>query len=166
MAAVQTPYTRRAGNRRGEVDRASLRRAVGRTLRRLDATAVKSILIERMRGSAAARKAVCEVAKYIATSEIEQALGSLAEHDSSREVRRAALDAIAFQRKLANVRTLFAVFPSATSDRQWSLLIAILDAGTHSEDELWLGRILVDSIPPAYERRADATLERRRQKEK
>ncbi|MDA9476857.1 hypothetical protein XI03_20645 [Bradyrhizobium sp. CCBAU 65884] len=124
-----------------------------------------------MRGSAAERKAACEVAKDIATSEIEQALGSLAEHDSSREVRRAALDAIAFQRKLANVRTLFAAFPSATSDRQWSLLTAILDAVdpylyTHSEDKLWLGRILLDGMPPAQERHANATLERRRQKEK
>jgi hypothetical protein len=153
------------------IDRASLRRAAGRTLRRLDAAAVKSILIERMRGSAAERKAVCEVAKYIATSEIEQALGSLAEHDSSREVRHAAFEAIAFQRELANVRALFMAFPSATSDRRWSLLIAILDAVdpylyTDSEDELWLGRILVNGIPAAYERHANATLERRRQKEK
>jgi hypothetical protein len=132
---------------------------------------VKSILIERMRGSVAERKAVCEIAKYVATSEIEQALGSLAEHDSSREVRHAAFDAIAFQRELANVRALFTAFPSATSDRRWSLLIAILDAVdpylyTDSEDELWLGKILVDGIPAVYERHANATLERRRQKEK
>lgn len=153
------------------IDRASLRRAVGRTLRRLDTAAVKSILIERMRGSVAERKAVCEVAKYIATSEIEQALGSLAEHDSSREVRHAAFEAIAFQLKLANVRALFAAFPSATLDRRWSLLIAILEAVdpylyTDSEDELWLGRILVDGIPAVYERHANTVLERRRQKEK
>jgi hypothetical protein len=153
------------------IDRVSLRRAAGRTLRRLDTAAVKSILIERMRGSAAERKAVCEIAKYVATSAIEQALGSLAEHDSSREVRHAAFEAIAFQRELANVRALFMAFPSATSDRRWSLLIAILDAidpylYTDSEDELWLGKILVDGIPAVYERHANATLERRRQKEK
>jgi hypothetical protein len=51
------------------------------------------------------------------------------------------------------------------------LLIAILDAVdpylyTDSEDELWLGKILVDGIPAVYERHANATLERRRQKEK
>lgn len=79
-------------------------------------------------------------------------------------LRRAAFEAIDFHRKLANVRALFAAFPSATSDRRWSLLIAILDAVdpylyTDSEDELWLGRILVDGIPAVYERHANATLE-------
>lgn len=153
------------------IDRASLRRAAGRTLRRLDAAAVTDILIARMRGSASARKVVCEIARYISTSEISEALDSLAEHDSSREVRHAAFDALGFQRKLANIRALFASFPSATPERRWSLLVAILDAAdpylyTDSEDELWLGKILVDGVPVAYERHANATLERRRQKEK
>lgn len=153
------------------VDRASLRRAAGRTLRRLDPEIVARVLVERMHGSASERKAICELARYITITEITQALGSLAEHDSSREVRYAAFDALSFQRQLANVRTLLAAFPSATPERRWSLLIAILDAAdpylyTDSEDELWLGRILVDSVPSAYERHANSALERRRQKEK
>jgi hypothetical protein len=121
--------------------------------------------------SASERKAICELAKYITTPAITDTLGSLAEHDSSREVRYAAFDALSFQRQLTSIRTLMAAFPSATPERQWSLLAAILDAAdpylyTDSEDELWLGRILVGGVPAAYERHANAVLERRRQKEK
>lgn len=153
------------------IDRASLRRAVGRTLRRLDAEKVTGILVERMHGSASERKASSELARYITTTEITQALDSLGAHDDAREVRHAALEALGFQRKLASIRALFAAFPAATSERRWSLLVAILDAAdpylyTDSEDEFWLGRILVDGVPAVYERHANATLERRRQKEK
>ncbi|MFQ3458367.1 hypothetical protein PMN64_34325, partial [Bradyrhizobium sp. UFLA01-814] len=153
------------------IDRASLRRAVGRTLRRLNAEKVGDIVVERMHGSAPERKAICELARYVSTPELMKTLGSLAEHDSSREVRHAAFEALRFQGQLANIRTLFAAFPSATYERRWSLLVAILDAAdpylyTDSEDEFWLGNILVDGIPAIYERHANKTLERRRQSEK
>jgi hypothetical protein len=151
------------------IERQSLRRAVGRGLRRLDPEIVSRLLIERMTGSASERKTATELAGWIPFPSITEALSHLAAHDSVTEVRYAALAALDLHRRENNIRALFAAFPSATPARRWSLLVTILEVAdpyllTDAEDPLWLGRILSDDVPAVFEHYANSVLSQRKQK--
>lgn len=68
-----------------------------------------------------------------------------------------------------SIRELLATFPSVVPERRWSLLVAILEVAdpyllTDREDPLWLGRILSDDLPGAFEHYADSVLSQRKQK--
>ena len=152
------------------IERKSFRCAVGRALRRLDAESVSRLVIGRMSGLVSKREVAAEIAGWLPTSEISNALGSLADHDSSNEVRLAALSALDRHRREASVHALLADFPTGNPERQWSLLVAILEAGdphllTDCEDPLWLGNILSDHIPAAFWHHANSVLCQRRQQE-
>jgi hypothetical protein len=150
-------------------ERKSLRRAAGRALRRLDSEVVSHLLVERMTGSASERKAAAELAGWLSTAAITEALGRLADHDSAMEVRHAALAALDLHRRDANIRELLAAFPSAVPARQWSLLVAILEVAdpyllTDREDPLWLGRVLSNDVPAVFAHYANSALSQRIQK--
>ena len=152
------------------IERKSFRPAVGRALRRLDSDVVSRLLVERMNGLLSERKAAAELACWLPTSLISDAVGKLADHDSANEVRHAALAALECHRRQTNVAALLAAFPMATPDRRWSLLIAILEAGdpyllTNREDSLWLGNILTDDLPAVYEYHTNAMLLQKKKKE-
>ena len=152
------------------VERKSLRRAAGRALRRLDPEGVSRLIIERTSGSASERKAVAELSGWLLIPAVADALGHLADHDSTMKVRHAALAALDHHRREISVHALFAAFPTATPERQWSLLVAILEAAdpyllTDREDPLWLGRILSDDVPAAFKHHAKSVLRQRKQKE-
>ena len=143
------------------IERKSFRRFVGRALRRLDSGIVSHLVVERMSGLVSQRKTAVELAGWLPTSEISEALGRLADYDSASEVRHAALVALECHRREASVGALLAAFPMATPERRWSLLLAILEAGdphllTDREDPLWLGNILTDDVPTVYEHHANS----------
>ncbi|MBI4133017.1 hypothetical protein HY478_00225 [Candidatus Uhrbacteria bacterium] len=152
------------------IDRDSLRRAVGRELRRLDPTIVALLVSGRLSGSSFERKAIAEVAGWLPMPAIAEALGHLADNDSAREARYSALAALDRHRREESTRALLAAFPLAGSERRWSLLIAILELAdpyllTDREDPLWLGQILTDNVPAAFAEHAESVLRQRKQKE-
>ena len=152
------------------VERKSLRRAAGRALRRLDPEGVSRLIIERTSGSASERKAVAELSGWLPIPAVADALGYLADHDSTMEVTHAALAALEHHRRETSVRALLAAFPTATPEQQWSLLVAILEAAdpyllTDREDPLWLDRILSDNVPAAFKHHTESVLRQRKQKE-
>ena len=150
------------------IERESFRGAVGRALRRLDSESVSSLVIEKMNGLVSERKVVAEIAGWLPTSVISHALRKLADHDSAIEVRIAALSALGRHRQDAIVRALLAAFPTGTTERRWSLLVAILGAGdphllTDCEDPLWLGNMLSDNVPAVFAHHANSVLRQRKQ---
>ena len=150
------------------IERESFRGAAGRALRRLDSGNVSSLVIERMSGLVSERKVAAELAGWLPTSAISHALGRLADHESTIEVRIAALSALERHRREAIVRALLAAFPTGSPERRWSLLVAILEAGdphllTDCKDPLWLGNILSDDVPAAFAHHANSVLRQRKQ---
>jgi len=116
------------------------------------------------------RKVVVELAGWLPTPEIEEALGGVADCDYDIAVRRAAISALVLHSREAIICTLFTEFPSATPKKRWSLLLAILSTAdsyllTEYEDPLWLGTILSDDVPAAYAHHAESVLRQRKQKE-
>ncbi len=153
------------------IQRESFSRVVGQSLRRIDSKIISSHIINHLNGlTSLERKAIAELAKWLPLPEITNALDHLAEHENFIEVRCAALVALEHHRREGNIRMLFAAFPSATPKRQWSLLIAILEAAdpyllTDTEDTLWLGNILTDKTPAIFTRYANSVLSNRKRKE-
>lgn len=150
------------------VERESLRHAAARALRRLDPEAVARVIIERMSGSSSERKVVAELAGWLPVPVIAEALGRLADRDNAREVRHAALAALDFQDREAAIRALLTAFPSAIYQCRWSLLVVILQGAdpyllTDREDPLWLGNILTEDTPSAFEHHANSALRQRKQ---
>ncbi|MBI3916369.1 MAG: ATP-binding protein [Betaproteobacteria bacterium] len=151
------------------IERGSLRPAAGRALRRLDPQVVSRLVVERMASSASERKTAAQLAGLLPIRAITAALGHLADHDSAREVRHAALLALDLHQREAHIRALLAAFPSSIPARRWSLLIAIVEGAdpyllSDREDPLWLGRILSDDVPAAFAHYADSVLRQRKQK--
>ena len=151
-------------------ERKSLCRAAGRALRRLDPEVVSDIVVDRMSGLVSERKTIAELAGWVTTPAISEALASLVDHDSSVEVRNAALAALERHRQETNVLSLLAAFPSETSEQRWSLLVAILEAGdpyllTDPVDSLWLGNIFSEDIPFKYEHHANLVIQQMQEKE-
>ena len=144
--------------------------AAGRALRKLNSEDVSSLLIERMKSLVSERKVAAELAAWLPTSAIAGELGNLADRENDSEVRIAALSALDRHRKEQTVRALFKAFPTATPERRWGLLIAILEAGdphllTDRGDRLWLGNILSGDVPAAFAHHARSVLEERKRRE-
>ncbi|WP_374254136.1 hypothetical protein [Xanthobacter sp.] len=153
------------------IKRGSLRGAVGRALRRLDPAVVAPLLAERMRGTVLERKTAAELAGWVPAPAIADALAGLADHDSASEVRLAALMALECHRKEASLRALLDAFRTEGYEKRWSLLTAILEgADAHllkdRDDPLWLGHVLTDELPAAFEKHANDVLRQRIQREK
>ena len=153
-----------------ETERKSLIPAVGRALRRLDPTIVAPSVVDRMSiALSSGRESVAELAGWL-PPETTEALDHLADHDSSINVRRAALGALERQRREQMVSTLLEDFPHAKPAHQWAILVAILEVAdpyllTDSADPLWLGRIFKEGVPNAFVHHAKEVLRERKRKE-
>ncbi|MFH1019500.1 MAG: AAA family ATPase [Pseudomonadota bacterium] len=150
-------------------ERGTLRNAAGRALRRLDPTTVANLVAERMRGAVSVRKAAAELAAWLPIPLLADTLEHLADQDSATEVRHAAISALEHHRQENNIQALLRAFPSASYNRRWGLLVAILDAAdpyllTDSKDPLWLGNILTDGVPAVFAHHAELVLEQRKKK--
>ena len=154
-----------------KIERKSLIPAAGRALRWLDPTIVAPSVIERMSIPLSSRReSVAELAGWLPIPEITEALGHLADHDSSINVRRVALGALEHHRKEKMVCELLEAFPRAKPEHQWALLGAILEVAdpyllTDREDPLWIGQIFKKGIPYVFVHHAIGVLEKRKRKE-
>ena len=116
------------------------------------------------------RESVAELAGWLSITEVSEALGDLAEHDRSINVRHVALAALEYQRREKMVCALLEGFPIAMPEHQWALLVAILEVAdpyllTDREDPLCIGQIFKEDIPRAFIHHAEEILDRRKQKE-
>ncbi len=154
-----------------KTERKSLIPAAGQALRRLDPTIVAPSVVEQMSIPLSSRReSIAELAGWLPIPEITEALGHLADHDNSIDVRRVALGALELHRKEKMVCSLFADFPCAKPEHQWALLVAILEVAdpyllTDREDSLWLGQIFTEDVPRAFVHHAKAVIEKRKRKE-
>ena len=152
------------------IDRKSLRSTVGRALRKLDSEIVSSLIVDRMSGLMPRPEIAAELAGWLQpTPSISKELGNLADYHSTNEVRYAALTALERQHQEANVCSLLATFPTAAKERQWSILVAILEAGdphllSDSKDSLWIGSIFSEDTPNVFLHHADSVLSQREKK--
>lgn len=152
------------------IDRKSLRSAIGRTLRKIDSEIVSNLIVDRMSGFMPRSEIAAELAGWLQpTPSISKALGNLADYHSTNKVKYAALAALERQHQEANVRSLLDSFTSATKERKWSILIAILETGDphllcDNEDALWIGSIFSDDIPHAFVHHANSVLQQRKKK--
>ena len=153
-----------------KIERKSLIPAVGRTLRRLDPTIVAPSVVERMSIPSSRRESVAELAGWLSIPEVTEALGHLAEHDRSLDIRHVALAALEQQRREKIIRALLEGFPIAMPEHQWALLVSILEVAdpyllTDREDSLWIGQIFKEDIPHAFIHHAKVMLEEQKRNE-
>ena len=151
-------------------ERDSLRSAIGQALRRLDPAVISPLIVDCMRGTVSERKAAAELAAWLPAPVFAEALGHLADRDSASEVRHAALLALEHHRQEASLLASLEEFRTASYDRRWSLLIAILETAepcllTDRDDPLWLGNIFSDEVPSAFQWHANKVLRQRKQKD-
>ena len=151
------------------IERKSLIPVVGRALRRLDPTIVAPSVVERMSIPSSRRESVAELAGWLSIPEVTEALGHLAEHDRSLDIRHVALAALEQQRREKIIRALLEGFPIAMPEHQWALLVSILEVAdpyllTDREDSLWIGQIFKEDIPHAFIHHAKVMLEEQKRK--
>ena len=152
------------------IERKSLIPAAGRAFRRLDPTIVAPSVVEQMSISSSRRELVAELAGWLPIPEVTEALGHLAEHDRSINVRHVALAALEYQRREKMVYALLEGFPIAMPEHQWALLVAILEVAdpyllTDREDPLWIGQIFKEDVPYAFRHHAKEMIEKQKRNE-
>ena len=151
-------------------DRESLIAAAGRALRRLDASIVGPSVVQRMSAGSSGRELVAKLAGWLDIGEVTEALGELAEHDSSMGVRRTALAGLERLGRGRVAHSLLREWPRARREHQWGLLVALLDVADpyllkEREDSLWIGRIFEEGGPYAFVHYAKERLDHRVRKE-
>lgn len=151
------------------IDRKSLRRTVGRVLRRLDPGIVGSLVVEQLSSAVAFRRIAAELAGWLVFPEIKHSLEKTAAQDGVAEVRDAALASLEQHSREKSARTLLADFPSAAIEQQWIIIVTVLELAdpyllTDSEDVLWLGAILTEDVDFSFTHYAESALRRRKQK--
>ena len=153
------------------LERDTLYDAIGRALRRLDPSAVADVVVKLLCGTETERRMFCRIAEWLPVPEIAEALESLADRDSAIAVRRTALDALYGHREEEVIRGLFSEFrEERRARRRWASFVVILDSAdpyllTEREDALWLGQILTDDVPFAFEHYACEAIKRRKSKQ-
>jgi hypothetical protein len=137
------------------IDRDSLRPAVGRSLRRLNPETVDALLIEQMQSTCPeTRTKAIELAGWLGPGRLADALEKIVKNDAEVAVILAGLAALARQRSEHQVLELFHAFRDGASNRQWPILLAIVDSAdphllSDNDDQLWLGSILSD-VPYSF----------------
>lgn len=151
------------------LDRESLTRVVGQTLRLLEASYVEPFLLSHLQGGGRRERCiVAAVAGWIPSTALSGELGRLAEHDSAGDVRSAAFSALALHRKLSNVAANLARFQGASGHLQWTLLTSILETAdpyvlSMSGDPLCLEKVL-SQVPFIFTRHAEHVLHNHRRR--
>ncbi len=125
----------------------------------LDPDVASRFIFERMEGAVSERKIAAELAGWLPIPGVAERLGELANTDPEREVRHNALNALERHRQNEIVRTLLAEFPGSSFERRWSTLLAILEVGdlfllSESEDTLWLGKAIDETVPGIFTKHA------------
>lgn len=148
-----------------ETEQKDLVTIVGQALRQVDRKLVSHLLIDKMNSSLSVRRVAAEIAGWLPTPEIKKALVNLANRATNSGVRRTALEALEMHEKEANLRVLLGSFETATNQKRWSLLIAVLQVAdpyllSNPHDELWLGNVLSDTVPRKFKFHADSELEK------
>ena len=152
------------------LERDSLSHAVGQALRRAESKSVVDVVVKHFDGSERERKVVCQISGWLPVPEIAEALEGVADRESAIAVRRAALDGLYRHREEMAIRELFSAFQAERcSARRWSYFFAILETAdphllSDREDPLWLGQILTQDVPYAFEHYAGDVLKRRKRK--
>ena len=152
------------------VERESLADAVGRALRLVNESIVADAIVKCLRGTEAERSTACRIAGWLPFPTVTEALGAVVESDGSISVRRAALDALYRHREEGAIQGLFSEFAAERCEaRRWALFVSILEtADPHMlcsrEDSLWLGHILTEDVPYAFEHYAREVIKRRKGK--
>ena len=153
------------------LERETLYDAIGRALRRVDPTALAAVVVRLLGGTETERRILCRVAEWLPVREIAEYLQRLADHDSAMAVRQAALHALYKHREEEAICDLFSEFRRASCAlSRWAFFVAILDSAdpyllTEREDTLWLGQILTDDVPFAFEHYACRVIDRRKRKQ-
>lgn len=148
--------------------RTVLRRWIGHALRQLDSDEVSEQLVSRLLdGNSSERQAIADVARWLPTHRIAEALADCATGDRNMEVRLAALSAIAAHQDEAMILLLREELATGDRKRQWRLLVSILEAGnphllSDPGDNLGLGDVLL-SLPRTFRVYAYEALNRRLQ---
>ena len=151
-------------------ERESLSDAVGRALRLLSESIVADAIMTCLLGTEPERLTVCRIAGWLPFPAVAEALESVVESDSSISVRRAALDALYRHREEAAIRGLFSEFAAERREAsRWAFFLPILETADphllcNREDPLWLGHILTEDVPYAFEHHAREVIERRKRK--
>ena len=152
------------------VERESLSDAVGRVLRLVNKSVVVDAIVNRLRGTESERLTACRIAGWLPFPRVAEALEAVVESDGSISVRRAALDALYRHREETAVQGLFSEFAAEGCEaRRWAFFVPILErADPHllcnREDPLWLGHILTEDVPYAFEHHARGVIEQRKRK--
>ena len=149
------------------IERRSLRTAVGQALRKLEPDLVSRELLYLMTGTMVERGLAVEVAGWVPIEGMSDALSRVVNNESFSEIRLAGIAALDRHRREADVHQLLSTFPTATMERRWSLLAAILEEGdphllSDPDDPLWLGKVLTDDVPAALVHHANSVLRKRR----
>ena len=150
------------------IKRETLPQAVGRALRRLDPINVSNLIIEKLSGAETEREVVIKIASWLPIPEITQALGYLVNYDNSIVIRRVALEALYAHRQEKMILALFTEFQNEDCDaHRWSIFTAILESVdpfllTEPNDPLWLGHILTENVPFAFEHHAREVVKKRK----
>ena len=150
-------------------DHSALRDAIGRALRRLDIAPVADLLVDYINtGNANQRLAAIHIARWLPAPRIVQAVEYCADADENSEVRLAAVATLDAHDSEATVRQLLRTLTDSAEERQWRLLIAVLDTGdphlmSDTEDGLYLGKVLA-KLPAAFKYHANYVLRQRLEK--
>jgi hypothetical protein len=152
-----------------EIERDSLRNAVGQALRAIDRAAIEPIVIARATAASKARKAVAEIAGWLPSAAIEAVLRDLADHDEAVEVQHSAQIALDRHAQEKTGRDLIVSFAQADPSERWPPFIALLELAnpyllTTRDDPLWLGQILTERVPEIFAHHAEQEIRRRKQK--
>ena len=152
-----------------EIERDSLRHAVGQALRALGRSSVEPLVIAQASLASKARKTVAEIAGWLPSPAIEAALRHLADHDEGVEVQHSAQIALDRHAQERTGRDLIAAFARADPMDRWALFIALLEVAdpyllTTRGDPLWLGQILTKNVPEIFAHHAEAEVRQRKQK--
>lgn len=132
-------------------ERATLRSASGRALRRLPPALVDEPITEGFKSANRhSRSVAVEMTGWLHTGRLAAQLDSLFVTETEDKVRSAIFSAHARQRDEATVMELFATFKGCSSERRWALLLSMLQVGDpvlldDPEDSLWIGNVLNDA---------------------
>lgn len=154
-----------------EIERDSLRNAVGRALRALDRASIEPLVLAHGTMASKSRKAVAEIAGWLPSPTIETVLRRLADEDEATEVQHSAQIALDRHTQERTARDLLTAFARADHADRWPLFVALLELAdpyllTIRDDPLWLGHVLHKDVPEIFAHHAEQEISRRKQKMK
>lgn len=149
-----------------QLDHKNFRPAVGRILRQLPPLSVDTLLIEKINDTQAkVREVAIALAAYLPDCRLQGELERVVIDEPEKDVRHAALAALAFKRREQHTLDLIAAFRACGLERRWPILLALLEMAdpfllADSNDKLWYGHFLKD-VPSTMELMAEDILKKK-----